>query len=83
MENFYLSFTFQMMAKSSSSRVKGGPTNVGFSSEGDRDMAMRQMRFQGHLRRPTKNSKATKSGNSGPDLASGWAHKKADFYDEK
>ena len=41
-------------------RVRGktkASTGVGFSSEGDRDMAMRQMRFQGHLRRPTPKSK--------------------------
>ena len=76
------------MAKSTSKvkGARGGPKAVGFSSEGDRDMAMRQMRFQGHVRRPTKKdskSKATKSGNSGPETSSGWAHKKADFYDEK
>ena len=67
---------------STSSRVKRSSKSVGFSSEGDRDMAMRQMRFQGHLRRPTKAaSKVTKTGKDGLDT--GWTHKKADFYDEK
>ena len=69
-------------------RVRGktkASTGVGFSSECDRDMAMRQMRFQGHLRRPTPKSKGrqgrSKSGK--PGLDTGWTHKKAEFYDEK
>lgn len=68
-------------------RVRGktkASTGVGFSSEGDRDMAMRQMRFQGHLRRPTPKSKGRQGSKSGkPGLDTGWAHKKAEFYDEK
>ena len=66
-------------------RVRGKTkASTGFSSEGDRDMAMRQMRFQGHLRRPTPKSKGRQGSKSGkPGLDTGWAHKKAEFYDEK
>ena len=72
-----------MPSNENNGRVKGKAQAQGFSSEGDRDMAMRQMRFQGHLRRPTpKGRPGSKSGKPG-GLDTGWAHKKAEFYDEK
>ena len=73
-----------MPSNENNSRVKGKAQAQGFSSEGDRDMAMRQMRFQGHLRRPTTKAKGRQGSKSGnPGLDTGWAHKKAEFYDEK
>ena len=45
----------------------------------DRESAMRHMRFQGHIRAPSK--KGRKTGN--PGLDTGWSHKNAKVFDEK